>query len=216
MTHPRSPVIDARTLVDGCVGSAEGAGVVAGLLDTSFERGLPDFAGADLSARDFTDGAATAEREHGTYSVAMLVAQGRDRFRGLAPRARLLVAEVVGARGVAPPGKVAEALDWLVASGARIIALPLGQDEEAPVIARAVERAAAAGAWLFVAAGHDGLARALFPARHPAVLAIAGDGRAVPGLVGGGRVEARGGSSVACVVAAALAIRERSSAPRLP
>jgi subtilisin family serine protease len=202
-----------------------GAGVIAGLLDTSFDHGLRDLAGADLVVRNFTGGRPSPETEHGTHSAALLVGQGRDRFRGLAPRARLLLAEVVGVHGVASLDAVAEAIDWLVAAGAQIVALPLGSVEGAPVIERSLDRATAKGLVLFGASGHEHLEGQLFPARHPAVVGVAASPtartagvsrlvipvRELPAPVSAREVAAHGGSSVACVIASGIAVLAQSA-----
>jgi len=209
--------------------SATGAGVVAGLVDTSFSSSLLDLRGASLArwSGNVHPSSGPDLREHGTHSVSLLVGQGSHLFRGLAPGARLLVASVIGPTGLAEPRVVADALDWLVRQGAVIIVIPLGDSEEQPVITAAIERVARSGAVLFAAAGNAYPDAVLFPARLPGVLSVrAADrvswvvpkpsrmscpdlvapGSRISALVREGVISARSGSSVASVVAAGLAI----------
>ena len=211
-----------------------GEGVVVGLLDTGFNQNLADLAGADLTARDFT-GCATSTPsadEHGTYSVALLIGQGRHQIRGLAPAARTFVASVVGEDGLARPSAVADGLDWLVSCGARIIAAPLGGATEHEEIARRIALAGARTA-LFAAAGNAHPDPIAFPARHPLAVAVGAADQSgnilpdcsrsprldliAPGFdvaapVGDGAAVRRSGSSVACVIAAGVAALAASAA----
>jgi subtilisin family serine protease len=213
---------------------AEGEGVAAGLLDTRIDQTSPDLAGADLTIRNFTSGRKLAEqrRDHGTHSAAMLVGQGKARVRGLAPRARLLVAEVVESDGVATPEAVAAALDWLMEAGARIVALPLGGTDDRADIDESIARGHAGGAVYFAAAGNCHPDPVTFPARHPFAIAVGATDRrgallaeccrrprldlTAPGFeiasaVRGRMIRRRSGSSVACVLAAGVAALAVSS-----
>ncbi len=209
--------------------SAAGQGVVAGLLDTSFDEQIPDLVGADLVIRNF---AASAEEnlylaEHGTYSVTILIGQGRHQIRGIAPRACLFIAKVVGTDGVATPRAVIEAIDWLVSSGVQIIVLPLGDPIEREEISQLIEKVYEYGVVVFAAAGNGHPDPLIFPARHPLAIAVgAADahgnllpecsrlprldlvapGWKIPAPIRGRVIRRRSGSSVACVIAAGTAI----------
>jgi serine protease len=208
---------------------AGGHGVVAGLLDTSFDEQIPDLSGAHLVTRDFTDSGkgCVAIAEHGTHSVTLLIGQGHNQIRGLIPHACLLVAKVVGPNGIAAPRAVVEAIDWLVSSGSQILVLPLGEAIEREEIAQQIEFGAECGAVLFAAAGNGYPDPLAFPARHPVAIAVgAADfhGNLLPecsrfprlDLVAPGWkiaapvhkkvIRRRSGSSVACVIAAGVAI----------
>jgi subtilisin family serine protease len=220
---------------------AEGSGVTVGLLDTCVDRNNPHLAGADITVRNFTSGEKLQDqrRDHGTHSAAILVGQGRARVRGVAARSRLLVAEVVESDGVATSHAVGIALDWLLASGARIVAIPLGDSVDRAGIAERIEHGHRHGVIYFAASGNGHPDPVCFPARHPLVIAVGASDRrgnllpdcsrsprldlAAPGLaiaapVHGRVVRRRSGSSVACVVAAgvgALAISAGALAGRV-
>ena len=208
--------------------SAAGHGVVVGLLDASFDAQIPDLEGADLMTRDFicSEKRNPEMIEHGTHSVATLIGQGHHQIRGIIPQARLLVAKVVGPGGTANPRAVIEAIDWLISSGARIIVLPLGESIERKEIAQQLGQGSECGVIFFAAAGNGYPEPLVFPARHPLAIAVgAADLRGnllpecsrVPRLdlvapgwniaapVRGRVIRRRRGTSVACVVAAAVA-----------
>ena len=208
--------------------STGGKGIVAGLLDTGIDPQVPDLAGADLIVRDFAPDSPgdPGWREHGTHSATLFLAQGQTRLRGLAPHARLSAARVVSHDGVALPSAVVAALDWLLAAGAEVIAIPLGDPVVDGTIAAKLAEGAARGVLFFAAAGNCYPDPLLFPASDPQVIAVgAADeegvllpdcsryprldlvvaGREVPAWVNAATIATRRGSSVACVVAAAVA-----------
>ncbi len=114
-----------------------------------------------------------------------------------APDAKLLNAQVFDARGVTTPAVVAEALEWLVAEGARIINMSFGLQADRAVLREACARASEAGVILLAAAPARGAA--VYPAGYPGVLRITGDARCAPGEIshlacGNGRVQANFGA----------------------
>src|SRR6266545_4837584 len=206
-----------------------GRGIVAGLLDTGFDEQLQDFAGADLVTRDFRSAQPRSAEisEHGTHSVATLVGQGHQAIRGIAPAARLLVAQVAGSDGIAKPRAVVEAFAWLISLGAKIVIIPLGEARERNEIAEQVEQGAARGVLFFAAAGNGYPQPIAFPARHPLAIAVGGaddsgnllpecsrlprldlvaPGWKIAGPIRNGVVSRRSGTSVACIVAAGAAM----------
>jgi subtilisin family serine protease len=214
--------------------TGSGRGIVAGLLDTDFDENLPDLTGADMIVQNFSgcENGIPQLMEHGTYSLATLIGQGNYQIRGIVPQTRLLVAKVVGADGVARPQSVAVALEWLIAQGAQIIILPLGEAKEHQEISLQLEKGSTRGVVFFAAAGNYYPDPLVFPARHP--LAIAVGAADVQGnllseccrqprldlVAPGWKMQApvsrrlvswRGGSSIACVLAAGLAILALSS-----
>jgi hypothetical protein len=144
-----------------------------GLIDGRVDPGAPALAGARLDRRGFVDG--TTASAHGTFVATLLVGQGGEAGEGLLPSARLLAAEVFGATRDGPgatASAIAEALDWQVGAGARVINMSFaGHDNR--LTALAVARAAERGAVLVAAAGNAGPgAPPAFPAAYPEVIAV--------------------------------------------
>jgi subtilisin family serine protease len=208
---------------------AEGQGITAGLLDTGFDRELPDLRGANVVTRSFVGRVDPSVEltEHGTHSVAALVGQGQRQIRGIVPRVRLLVANVVEACGIATPRAVVDAVDWIVSGGAQIVVVPLGDPIERIEMVQQLDYATKSGVAVLAAAGNGYPDAVLFPARHPLAIAVgAADhrGRLLPECnrfprldlvapgwrilapIRGRRLRRRSGSSVACVIAGGVAI----------
>ncbi len=204
-----------------------GQGTTIGLLDTAVDRTIADLLGAHILVRSFLnvtthDGGCG---EHGTFSAALLAGQGRRHIQGIAPAARLLVAEVMQPSGPASPQAVAAGIDWVVASGAKLVALPIGQEAEDQVIAQKIEHYARAGVVFFAAAGNGYPEPTVFPARHPGAVAVGAvdwcatvlpscsrrprldllaPGWHIAAPVGARGVQRGSGTSIACVVAAGV------------
>jgi subtilisin family serine protease len=206
-----------------------GKGIVAGLVDTPFDKALPDLIGADVMVRNFSgsEKAVPQLMEHGTYSVATLIGQGHRHIRGIAPCTRLLVAEVVGADGKASLHSVAASLSWLIEYGAGMIILPLGEAAAHPEITEQLQKGASNGILFFAAAGNYYPHPLVFPAQDPLTIAVGAADRQgnllssccryprldivapgwnIPAPVSSSMVRRRAGSSVACVLAAGAAI----------
>jgi subtilisin family serine protease len=184
-------------------------------------------------SRDFTESGGVNDQPdgHGTGSATVLIGQGQDGIRGMAPRATLCVGKVTDVRGVALPGVVADGIDWLISCGTQIIVLPLGDSSEWEVISRQIERATTAGAVLFAAAGNGFPFPVAFPARHPLAIAVGSAERSgkvltecslsprVDLLAPGNqiptfhrnRLQFRRGTSIASVIAAGTAVLAAAS-----
>lgn len=214
-----------------------GEGVAVGLVDGKVDRRVPDLAGATLIERCFapTHAVCPAIAGHGTHSASLIVGQGGHIIRGLAPKARLFVANVFGSDGGAKPEAIRDALTWLVAEGVEVIAIPLGSDVEHPEIVEQIDRAVRFDIWVLAAAGNDYPAPLAFPARDLQVIAVgAADWRGtlrpnccreprldliapgwgVPAPISGERLHCADGSSVACALAAGAAALARGYAEK--
>jgi hypothetical protein len=206
-----------------------GAGVRIGLIEAALAPAVIDLHGVTVRCFARTVGGAKALREHGTHSASLLAAQGRRALCGLVPAATLHVAIVAEADGRAEPQQVVAALDWLVAEGCDLVAIPLGDSANDAGLSDALWRAHARAVRIFAAAGNAQPLEVMFPARHPAVLSVGAcdargrlrpeccrrphldcvmPGTDIPGLIDRRTVAARSGSSVACVIAVGLAALE--------
>ena len=203
--------------------AATGRGIKIGLIDggVAANRSLSNAIQQKGFARD-----APRPSDHGTAVAALMV--GHSSPKGVAPDARLMVADVYGSD---PAGgnatAIARALGWLTAQGVSVINISLTGPDNV-LLHRAIERAQGKGVLIVAASGNDGpAAPPSYPAAQRAVIAVtAVDGKlralpeaqrgkhivfAAPGaemasLSASGRLEAvRGTSFAAPLVAARLA-----------
>jgi hypothetical protein len=206
-------------------GGGGGGTAIIGLVDGGVGAHAA-LAAASIEQRGFAG--AVAATGHGTAIASLLVGRAPG-FAGVAPAARLLVADVYGgspANGSAE--SIAAGLDWLAQKGARVINISLvGPDNIA--LARSIAALRARGVLVVAAVGNDGpAAPPMYPASYPGVVAVTGidargrilaeAGRAAhvdfasPGadmaaaLRGGGYAAVRGTSFAVPLVAAQLAL----------
>jgi subtilisin family serine protease len=200
-----------------------GAGCKLGLIDTDYDQRLPDMCGATVTLRP--GGFRSSRLHHGTVSVTTLVAQGHDLITGLVPRAHLFVAPEIAEDGATEPRLIVAGMEWLLEQGVRLVALPFGGKMEASDIGNALKAGVDRGVIFFAASGGGWSEELLFPARHAATIAVAASddvgtpcfhrdapdnvdliapGWNVPSL-GSAGVTSATGSSIACVIATAVA-----------
>jgi hypothetical protein len=213
---------------------APARGVRIGLVDGGVAAGQPALSGARVVQKAFAAGG-LAPSPHAT-AVASLLAGRQGPFRGAAPGATVLVADVYGHT---PTGGSAEAivraLAWLAEAGAPVINISLVGPPNI-LLEAAVKALIARGHVVVAAVGNDGpAAPPLYPAAYPGVVAVTGvDARrrllpeasrgthvdfAAPGSemaaagVDGGFVAVRG-TSFAAPLAAGLLARQMPAADR--
>jgi len=136
-----------------------------GVVDTGADVAWPALAHSIVRTEGFADGGYTS-RAHGTLVSEIVARSG----------AHITVADVFGVDGdnrlIAPAAAIASAIDWLVASGVRVINISIeGPDNF--VLAHVIKRALAADVAIVAAAGNGGPAAApAFPAAYPGVIAV--------------------------------------------
>src|SRR2546428_7947457 len=101
----------------------EGEGIRVGIVDTGADR-HPDFDDRIVAYRDFTDRGPQDEVGHGTH-VAGIVAGAGKMFRGVAPKASLVIAKALSV-GVGTEDTVLAALSWVSRQRVDILNLSLG------------------------------------------------------------------------------------------
>ncbi len=140
-----------------------------GLVDSGV---APALASHVVAARSFTGENLMPDRlGHGTRVARIILHYAAD--------ARLLDAQVFGARQVTSPAAVAAALDWLCGEGAQLVNLSLGLRTDRAVLRRAVDAALEAGLVLLASVPARG--PQVYPGAYPGVLRISGDARCQPG-----------------------------------
>lgn len=148
-------------------------GARVGLVDGGVAAGQPALAHVRIVQKGFAPGGPRPSA-HGT-AVASLIAGKKGVFRGAAPGAALLVADVYGAT---PAGgsadAIARALAWLSQAHAPVINISLVGPPNL-LLEAAVKALIAQGHIVVAAVGNDGpAAPPLYPASYPGVVAITG------------------------------------------
>jgi hypothetical protein len=153
--------------------------VLVGLVDSGVARELGDRIAVD-SAFALGEG----ERVERRSATGDAIGHGSSVARTIlsaAPTARIANAQVFHRSIAAPPAVVADALDWAVEQGARLVNMSFGVRSDREILRAACAAARGAGAILFAAAPARG--PAVFPAAYPGVIRVSGDARCAPGEV---------------------------------
>jgi len=132
----------------------EGDEIHVGIVDTGADH-HPDFGDRIVASRDFTESGTSDEVGHGTH-VAGIVAGAGAVYRGVAPKASLVIAKALSLRG-GTEDTVLAALSWLSRLKVEVVNLSLGGpgDPHDP-LSREVDALSAEGILVCVAAGNSG------------------------------------------------------------
>jgi len=163
-----APALDGDR--DGAARTYSGADLVAAVIDTGIDAGHVDLDGGKVLAfKDLVNGRTTPydDNGHGTHVAATIAGDGdagtSRAEAGVAPAAGLVGVKVLDAAGNGSMAAIADALDWVVANkdvyGIDVVNLSLGASgcaDGTDAASLAVNRAAAAGLVVAVAAGNDG------------------------------------------------------------
>ncbi|MBO9558765.1 MAG: S8 family serine peptidase [Caulobacter sp.] len=178
---------------------ATGQGITVAVVDTGVDSSQPDLTGAvSSSSTDIVAGrnALVGTSRHGTRVADIIAA----RFNGAGTIGVAYASTILSIRAddsrVATVGcpecvfdsdALADALDYAVAKGARVINLSLGGDgPEGARFEGALARAVAAGAVIAASSGNDGAAESSWPARYAVDPRYAGSVIAVGALTQAG------------------------------
>lgn len=142
-----------------------GKGVTVALMDSGIAR-HPDLAGGTVVARvDFVgDGATSLDPAgHGTHIAGLIAADG-ERYKGMAPDAKLISLRVLDANGSGDMADVVRAFDWVLKHGNRnnikVLNLSWGAPQStsyhSDLLSAMVESAWFRGIAVVAAAGNDG------------------------------------------------------------
>jgi subtilisin family serine protease len=166
--------------------AAEGgpARVRVGLIDTGVDARNPALKPDRIEARGFAPGA-PAPRPHGTATAALIAGESGT-FRGSAPGATVLAADVYGTAGAGDALGLARALAWMAQARAPVVNVSLVGPANR-LLEASVRALTAHGQIVVAAVGNDGpAAPPMYPASYPDVVAVSGvDGRGRPLLEAG-------------------------------
>ncbi|WP_231648290.1 S8 family serine peptidase [Saccharothrix sp. NRRL B-16348] len=134
-----------------------GQGVKVAVLDSGVDQTHPDLAGQEVAERNFTDDPDTTDRVgHGTH-VAATIASAGEKYRGVAPDARILDGKVCSLD--CSESWILAGMQWAVDQGADVINVSLGGTDTPGLdpLEEAVNTLSAQSGTLFViAAGNSG------------------------------------------------------------
>jgi subtilisin family serine protease len=136
----------------------------------------------DVHGWDFRDGdacslAGSKIHWHGTFVAGIIVAQAsQDGVAGVAPGVRIMDIRFLDSKNLFYSSdwtKFAQAIDYAVANGARIINLSIYSNGKPPLaFEQAIKRAIERGVIVVGIAGNDGKDAVSYPAKYPGVLAV--------------------------------------------
>jgi hypothetical protein len=159
-----------------------------GLIDTDIDLRHPAFEGQKITQRSFLpSGSQASPNWHGTGIAALLAGRAESGTPGLIPEASFYAASIFfnGENGHPMTSTVAvlRALDWMRASGARLVNMSFSGPQDNLVRERIADLASS-GIVFVAAAGNEGpAAEPTYPAAYPeviAVTAVAGNLRIYP------------------------------------
>lgn len=195
----------------------EGAGVKVAILDTGFDFDHPDFAGRAIVSESFVPGETAFDGQgHGTHVAGTAVGPrtraalgGAARGYGVAPKAELHVAKVLGDDGSGREGDILAGILWALQAGCEVISMSLGRrplpGDDAGDYERIGRMALEQGSLIVAAAGNESLrsfgviSPVSAPANAPSILAVAAidEDRSVADFSNGGLIEGGGEVDVA-------------------
>ena len=139
-----------------------GEGIKVGVCDTGVDSRHPEFEDRIDATYFFTGRSADDQNDHGTHVSSTILGA----TVGVAPKARLVMAKVLGANGSGNSRDVGLGIDKLAEDGCHIISLSLGGSRDDPYSRDAVNAAIAAGIIVVAATGNEGASHVGYPARH--------------------------------------------------
>lgn len=154
-----------------------GEGIKVAVLDTGVDVDHPDLKDGIIATHDFTGDGVEDVNGHGTHCAGIIGAHLNNvGFVGVAPKAELLIAKVLGNDGSGAFSWIADGVLWAVEQGADIISMSLGGPTSSHRLYQAIHVALAKGVMVICAAGNEG---SLFqnsigyPGRYGGVITVA-------------------------------------------
>ncbi|HVD51748.1 MAG TPA: S8 family serine peptidase [Candidatus Udaeobacter sp.] len=133
----------------------DGAGVRVAIVDTGIDATHPDLRDRVVARSDFSGAGDTDDVGHGTH-VAGTIAGGGAVYRGVAPKAALVIAKALSAAGGTEDAVLA-AMSWASRQNVQVMNMSLGgPGSPTSPLSREVDALTAAGIIVCVAAGNAG------------------------------------------------------------
>lgn len=150
--------------------------VTIAIIDSGVDLSHPELAPKLLPGRDFVNGDWVAQDDngHGTHVAGIAAAASNNGLgmAGVSWGARILPVKALNAFNSGTYANVAEGIKWATDQGAQVINLSLGGPNSSQTLEDAIAYAASRGVAIVAAAGNTG-GDILYPARYPAVIAVA-------------------------------------------
>lgn len=124
VTRSRAPRLWSRGL--------SGKGVKIAFIDTGVDESHPDLQGRIADATSFVSRTPHDGNGHGTHVASVAVGNGaasNGLYRGVAPKAELLIAKALADDGSGYTSDVMAGIEWAVEQGAQVVNLSLGGDD---------------------------------------------------------------------------------------
>lgn len=152
----------------------DGTGIKVAVIDTGIDMAHPDLASKVVAQKVFTTNTIDDKLGHGTH-VAGIVAAVTNNNQGIAgtcPGCQLLIGKAVGDNGEGQTSTIAQGIMWAADSGAQIINVSSGGEQETQVQKDAIAYAIGKGSLVVAAAGNEGIDGFFYPARTAGVLSV--------------------------------------------
>lgn len=156
---------------------SKGEGAKVAILDTGIALEHPDLRDSIADAKDFTNSRSGPNdvQGHGTHVAGTVAArENSSGVIGVAPKALLWVAKVLGDNGSGNAVSIAQGIEWAINNKVHIISMSLGSSIPIPLIENAIKKAVKAGIFVICAAGNEGptLGTVGYPARYKEAISV--------------------------------------------
>jgi type VII secretion-associated serine protease mycosin len=158
-----------------------GTGVTVAVIDSGIDASHPDLKGRVVAGADFSAGGQVSTGDglgdsdgHGTQMAGLIVGHGK--VRGVAPGS-VVISVRDRVKKIGSASRIAEAVRWATGSGADVISISSGVDDD-PRLRDAIHDALTAGIVVVAAAGNSNVDSSVrYPAAYPGVVAACGVNR---------------------------------------
>lgn len=162
---------------DGTGKRENGKGVKVAILDTGLDSHHPDFRGANITGRDFTNSINGWKdvNGHGTHVAGVIGARtDGNGIVGIASECDLLIGKVLSDRGSGTETQIANGVLWAVEQGANIVSMSLGGSGEMSRLHAVIQDSISKGVVFVIASGNEGPGRGTigYPGKYSEVLTI--------------------------------------------